>query len=153
MTAPDVIQQARDALAAWNRASPYDAPEPEWVLALRLVVKAGDAGHLIDTRRLVELGGRDDVAVTLEVESNDGWTVYRRASWSDQPWQMGYGPTAAEALAAAERAAAEREASRAARAPRGLVEGPDGTLYDPTDRSGPVIRRRRLGGAAEREAQ
>jgi hypothetical protein len=133
MTGPDVIQHARDALAAWNRASPYDAPEPEWVLALRLVVKAGDAGHLIDTRAIQV--NRQAAAEWLDEEQEkDG------VSYDGMVEALALGMAVVRSVSDA----VERE---------GPVEGPDGTLYDPTDRSGPVIRRRRLGGAAEREAR
>lgn len=104
----DVIQQARERIKELRESLPPSGPWPPTVgdqALLYAVVEAADAGHLIDARRIEALEGRGDVAVTLEVDGEDGWTVYRRTSWSGSPWQMGYGASAAEALAAAEREA------------------------------------------------
>lgn len=88
----DVIQQARDALSF----------APSWGdlhTALRAVVDAADAGHLIDTRRMVALSAGERI-VCLSYEPDEPW-----------PWEadgenaVRRGKTAAEALAAAEREA------------------------------------------------
>lgn len=96
MTAPDVIQQAREALQQPGYAFPG---ADVWYRALTAVVAAADAGHLIDTRRFEALSGGERI-VCLSYEPGEPW-----------PWEadgenaVRRGKTAAEALASAEREA------------------------------------------------
>lgn len=103
MTAPDVIQQAREALAAWDQGEPWQGHEPEWILALRAVVEAADGGHLIDARRIEALGSVDLSHDSGDERRPSRWKV---TQFSD-PGAVGIGKTAADALAAAEREAAQ----------------------------------------------
>lgn len=86
----DVIQQARKVAGLYPEESAA-------YIALRAVVEAADAGHLIDTRRIEALSGGERI-VCLSYEPGEPW-----------PWEadgknvVRRGKTAAVALAAAER--------------------------------------------------
>lgn len=89
----DVIQQAREALdPKWTR--PMQETVSLMHSALLAVVKAADAGHLIDTRRIAALG--DTVCLTYEAGEPLPWELDREDG-------MARGATAGEVLAAAER--------------------------------------------------
>lgn len=88
----DVIQQAREAMCDVRGC------DIEQCIALRAIVEAADAGHLIDTRRLDALAEKG-IAIIPEGRSKmHKWEVWHGEIYATAP-------TFAEALAAAEREA------------------------------------------------
>ena len=102
MTAPDVIQQAREALAHPG-GFVYTPAEYGWWMALRAVVEAADAGHLIDARRIEAIRAWQS-PISLVCGAEGVWSVTSCPHCLHDVTACA--ASAAEALAAAEREAA-----------------------------------------------
>lgn len=98
----DVIQQAREAIAVWDAHAEDDATTGiDAAEALRAVVAAADAGHLIDTRRIERVLVDHGLEVFPTLSTRGRWTVYHVS----ENEYLSFHASAAEALAAAEREA------------------------------------------------